>query len=408
MMIAENLLLDEISFKRMKPINIQLDRNETTRRYPRRVVWKLAQHGSAVFLGVFLALFCIHHDWTGRMSYQEADSALYLEKSATTLLLTSEEYRQPLLQGSSYSLVDGLQWARYGITRHIRRGETIAVTIDRAIPEEIAQRFTESGFFVEREASFTTISLREMSAVQGRKARSWSLNLLNQGRLHDFTTKTSSRLRITESFVQFSGQDRAKRVTSPFNDQNYRALWTSEALPPGFSPFSNIPATTIEIIVFEDTEGTGFRFKFNNANLDIEQLAEIGKQYLLQQQLSTTAWTILDGTLYNELRNDLPINSVINQNDGVLQLTLEQGDRLLRMTQTSDVLVLSNRHISLTTEENALISTCLPRAQQLLFTHLIEEDHVKSNKYRPLSSTFTSPWSYQQLARRGRILRLCL
>jgi hypothetical protein len=392
----------------MKPINIQIDQNETTRRYPRRVVWKVAQFVGVAFLGAFLALFCIHRDWTDRMSVAEADAAHYIQKSPRTLLLTSDEYRQPLLHGSSFSLSDGLQWSRYGLTRHIEQGQTVAVTIDRAISPTIMEILTENGYFVTQLGSSTLISQETITLIEGKKGRAWSLNLFNQGRYHDFEEKTSFRLRMSDTFIQFHDQDRARRITSPFGEQDYRALWSSDVLPVGFSPFSVIPADTIEMIIFEDADGGGFRFKFENANLETETLAEIGKQYLLQQQLSTTAWTINDGTSYDELRNDLPISSVINQNSGVIQLLLEQGNRSLRMTQTDEVLILSNRQISLTTEEKSIASSCLPRVRQLFSTELIEAENIKTAHYQPLSSTLLSPWDYSELARRGRVLRLCL
>lgn len=390
----------------MQPINIHLDRNETTRRYSRRVVWNVLRIFGSIALGVLIATLWIHHDWTGRNSPSQANQAVYLTKSPSVLVHTSEAYTQPLLEGSSYQLSDGLTWSRYGLTQHIEDGKTIAVTIDRVLDQNIAVILELNGYFIQQERGKTIISLYPIEE-ETLKRHVFGFSVLADGRLHDFDLQKTMTIRITDEYIQLRGLSRANSITTPFGQKSYLSTWEFSALPDIFRPLSSIPAERVELVSFFDTQGIGFRIKFHETNLTPEILAQIGKQYMLQNDLSTSAWTISDGTHFSEIRSDDEINSDIQSIDGIIQINLSQNDQSLRITQTEEVLIISNRIISLTTDENHVSSSCLPRAKQTFVTDLIREESMNTSFYSPMASMLLSPWKYAQLVRRGRILRMC-
>ena len=390
----------------MQPLTIQIDRNETTRRYSRRGVWHVARILGSIFIGMLIACAWVNHDWTSRNSVSRADQAVYLGKSPQLLSLSIDTYSQPLLTGSSYSLAEGLSWSRYGLTRHIEEGETIAVTIDRAISDDIYEILALNGYHLARYGRRTVISTIEIEEST-LKSRSFALNLFNNGRLHSFEESQDFSLRITDDFVQIRGLSRAKKVTSPFEEQAHLSTWEFSTVPDAFLPFSRIPAEAVEIVSFTDSEGIGFRMKFSHASLLPESLAQIGKEFMLQDSLSTTAWTISDGTKFLEVRNTQEIESTIQNSDGIVQILLARGKDVLRMTQTEEVLIISNRIISLTTEEKPVFSSCMARAKQSLQVGLIQGTSIDARSYAVQSSTILSPWDYTELVRRGRLMRLC-
>ena len=171
-----------------------------------------------------------------------------------------------------------------------------------------------------------------------------------------------------------------------------------------------IKARGAQIVLGSDSAGSIFNLVIPDSELTIEELATIGNEIINRKSLSTTAWTIEDGTEVEEIRVEQnSVQSTIDSNNDFSFISLENttGDQI-RIVKTDTQVSFANRIISTEISQLSLTSSCLTDAH----SYIKSEKHLNKNKdnkvFTPkLEQLFSGLNYFSEIAISNKKVRFC-
>jgi hypothetical protein len=369
----------------------------------------------------FLALLLL--SWTLTRLHITMDTTSWLrpQTSAYTLHIpvqakSMEQITQnigssPLFAGNIWSFDQLPLWCQRSCSLHLdKNGLTHALTIDRILTTKEQNEIRSTGLFLTENDDLTLISTQDSEQNDAKTLILPSLRLLvpwNDAILITHSTNGRTSVQISERGMAIKGrfgvgsphQTTLSQDISPIAQFTFPADNTPYPLSTYATQqtlkqfFERLESEQISIILGNQGGEVVFSIQAPIV-LSQHEAAELSREIIKPSNLSTLEWTIDDGTLINELRFSDEHLSIETRSDGenFFMDILNDEETILRLTQTSDNLTISNQEISLTSDQNTE-SSCLANSRTFIRPlELIEffenSNSVSQRKTYPLFSLF--------------------
>lgn len=408
-------------------LNIQLEQQPTTRRDYRRVVALCSAIGAGVIFAILIFRLQFAFDSTLGLRPQNTLVSANILKSASNVRLLNEHLgNYAVLPGLPLTLTDFISLTNDSLSVHMAQEGITAVTIDKALDANTTANLAVFGYKATNEGKATIISPEGTDIENiGKSFKLRALSPFSDGELNIVEQKTSSfPIKISKKGVRLIGigiaTENISTPLAPSNTvvlgqisipgENYLAIpQIIESIVPikaTFSAFSTLAKQGGNLLLTEDEQGIGYFLSFPPADISVEELANLGKDIINRQSLTTQAWTTTDGEDYLEIRSGVDeIITDISAEDSFTLITLTNSHQdTVRLARTASLLTLSNREISLENAERPK-SDCLHNAHTWFATDLIRQfDTTSLNTNTAIANILVN---FEQIAINSRKTQLC-
>lgn len=375
-------------------LNIPLEGQITTRRDYARVVALY----SAIGLGLMLAVVAwrLQYVIAPTLRYQPKNTAISIHLLVTPKneqLITEHLNGLAMLAGSPLTLGKILTESKREVTFDISNDGSISYVVDTDLDEEDSKSLEGFGYKASVHGSTTVITKSGNEVMDtGMHFTFRALSPFFQGEVITYKAEvTRELLKMNAKGITVRGTNvTAKDKMMPMISANTQVLANltvpanSLELPISVATLLPIPADSRamamllenggSILLTEDASGLGYYLSFAPGNMTVDEAASLGKDMMNRVSLATLAWTISDGTDYQELRS-MPANITTNitaeETYTFITLSNTTGETL-RIAKTPSLITVANREISLDNGAEPA-STCLNDAHTWLVTSLITE-----------------------------------
>ena len=371
-------------------------------------------------IGACLGVFLIA--WLMVRLYVSLDTTSWLHPENTAYTLQLPMYPGPLSQLSEHlgnqqaisqtpwTLNHVLSWCRRSCSIHL--DETfipIGFTLDTALNESLRATFEATGLQTTLSVDGTRLLVSHPSQqVYDQKRTHWTFSGLtpwNDASLLVHETQSSQAVRINKRGLSLTG---ATGVFDPHRHalsedaQILAQLAISTASTEAFqsilpqtvqSFFTALNHAPISLAIGLDPEGPVYSIQVPTT-LSHQVAAELTHELIKPQSLSTLEWTIEDGTVVSEIRFDESSITANTTSDGEeFFLDVQNNEQTaLRLTQSANALILSNRAISLNSLAK-IPSTCARRTSRFirpadLISSLADSNHITITRRSSLLLSF--------------------
>lgn len=408
-------------------LNIQLEQQPTTRRDYRRVVALCGAIGAGIIFAILFFRLQFAFDSTLGLRPQNTFVSANIIKSAGNVRLLNEHLgNYAVLPGLPLTLTDFIALTNDSLSVHLAEEGATAVTVDKILDANTSAKLAIFGYKATQNGEATIIS-QENTTIEnvGKTFMVRSLLPLSDGELRLIETKTTSYpIKISKKGIRLAGIGIAAENTSTplapsdtvvlgqiaIPGENYLAIpQVFESIVPikaTFSAFNTLAQQGGNLLLTEDQQGIGYFLSFPPGDMSVEELANLGKDIINRQSLTTQAWTTADGEDYLEIRSELDkiITDISAENSFTLiTLTNSQQDTV-RLARTDSLLTLSNRQISLENTERSR-SECLYNAHTWFTTDLITQFDTASLNTNTAITKFLV--NFDEIAINSRKTQLC-
>lgn len=290
-----------------------------------------------------------------------------------------------LIVGKPWAIDQLPSWCHRACSIHLNEtGSIHAITIDRALNAAETAKITATGLSIEeingKTLIWTSSEPLAMQEVNGR----FPFRLLfpwNDAILYDHQKNQRASIRIHDRGITiltpFSLKDPHPVIFSEDAEILAQMSFVPDKLPyplnnlvldlPIQSLLNGLHDTTVSLSLAQHDEQLLFSLQLP-VSLDQQEVAALSRELIKPSNLSTLEWTLSDGTALDEIRFDDTAIFVETSSDGTtsyIEVRNKAGETVLRLTQTSETLLISNAQISLTQGKNDK-SSCLRNARAFI------------------------------------------
>ena len=393
-------------------------------------IMRIALIAAGLFISL-LVLWAIFRFWTYRdvtsgLRPAGTTASVRIYKTPQTARLISENIgNEPVLPGGPWTFEDILELSDSAFSLHIGNEGVIGVTIDNELNEATVLAAESLNLEVHTNKNSALISDSSGDVIdEGLHFRLHAVLPWTDAELTDHASRSRglnihrsgiSIRRITTIKPQFAldapeSTDVWARIAISPDEQLITSLFAPIQGNANLWPlFTQAEQSGIELLYGEDDFGFVFQAAILTSNISVEELAGITQEMIKPFNLSTLVSTTEDGTLVEEVRfSDDEVNSTIKTEGEVSLITVtDDSGHMIRATHTPSSILLSNREISLTSEENSG-SSCDSGAHSFINIDALIHASAR-NDHKPLHTapSLQIPLLFSEIAFTSRKTVLC-
>lgn len=355
--------------------------HNSTRQNTWRVVWLLVLCGSLLILA-----FLLHRAWilrhpTHHLRPMNTELSLRIIKQPKQIELLNQNLgAKTMFFGHPWAFSDFSNLAKNEFSLHLNKNfSVIGISIDQQLDQKNIKIFEESGFTIKVMDNATLITTQKNSEYLTFTKQTFTLLwpifdgllVVNQAE----NSPLLLPLQISAEGFRIQAKDDNKytafNVFISKNADIIAAFHISEnsIFPPLLANISKEAETNLYnlikqhgayMVLARDNNGLASYLTVPSANISLDDLAQIGREMINRQSLSTTEWTLKDGTKLQEIRIAPDIQSTISTESDISFISLKNTNgKTVRITKTSSYFSIANRDIELTptTMESVVSST---------------------------------------------------
>lgn len=368
-------------------LNIPL-KTTTTRRRNWRVVWLILTFilTMALYWLSLQALLAI--DTTSTLRPNDAKWTIHIQLTPKNRqILENRMGPKQLIQGLPWTWHDALKWSNNEMSIHIGEQGIIAVSSDKILPKKVQLSINAFQTHIIMDKNGEPKGISSISTDKITQVRKFhpSLIFFRRDGLIIWQDETKNPLTIEKNRIIAHGMGLPSSIHTVSLAENAEILAQLHFLRPVvasiFTESSQLnlfqalsDSDDIFLTLSQDKFGLAYNLLFQGSQATLDELTTIGNELMQINNLSTTSWTIQDGTRISEIiSNKDDVKSGLVSENGINTLQFSSlSDNQLRIIQSNDAISLSNRKTSLNTEENTYKSTCARTNQFLKLENLLK------------------------------------
>lgn len=370
----------------MQRLNIPIESNSTRQRYW-RVVWLIFSCLITLVIGLYIQrwFFTVNHT-TGIRPSETTSSIRVLKTFKNSAIIHDHLGAEQILRGAPWTVDDILSLSNKEVALHFSKNNLIGLSVDTTLPDAWKEVALSYNYQITTENNRSLIAKKGAETVSEPKLRPFHLlspvidgEIIIYGEesiYANFTMNKNGVVINQKSYTDISPINvflpkdstvYAKVLIAP-NDITSAKPFLNSAGINNQSLIDLIRNQGAQITLGTDPLGQIFNIAIPNNNIELDKLAIIGQELINRQTLSTTAWTISDGSHYKEIRvKNNQIESSIDSNEDYSFITLKNQDgNQIRIIKTLDQVTISNRAVSSEISQSSPVSTCLSSAHSYI------------------------------------------
>ncbi len=362
-------------------LKIQIEA-KATRRPNRRVVWLLIS-----FILLTLAFFLGERIWlakdtTSTIKPAETDYSIHFQITPKSRSIFSQKAGNlPIISGTSWSVSSILDWSGNEISLHFSDSELIAFSTQKPIPDAILSQAEAMHYF---KLVDNNGQVRGISKYSNQNIEDYHVKIQKQlilpfisGVLINNTETNGIALHKKYLVLQGNGFTYNK-IPEEFGENTTvlaQIHLTKEQIPSNIFVNTLIPGDLLSLqgndyyITITETDGmTNYTLLIEGIGAQLDDLTKLGKEIMSRNSLSTTAWTIKDEVVVDEIiSNPDDLDIQIENNSGISTLIFKNhSGSYLRISKSQETVVITNNEPSLSLNNLASVSSCTNSKQFIL------------------------------------------
>lgn len=353
---------------------LNISMNQTTRSKG-RVVWNV------LFLILVIALTLVTFrifstiDRTSAFKPEDTQLSIRVLKRPESIKLMNEHIgNSQILPGAPWTISNIVDWSNNEFILHIESNGLMSVTLDNTITNEQKLVIENYGYKTIEYGNKTLISKTNKYKTGPVRIPLKLVNPVYNGELIFEDSSIKPQLINIKSKgitikTESSEKKRAPWVSFPSNSEIIAQIWLEPGEISNYSFDSVLNSNELLNLIEEnpayltlarEDQSLYYSIQINNSELELEHLAEIAKEVINRKNLSTTAWTLEDETVVQEIISDpksIQSNFSSTENTSLITITNTNGD-ILRISKTSENIIISNFEPSLENNNQSKFSNC--------------------------------------------------